>query len=89
MSDALSPEEKRIHAQRAREVIDGAGWVIDAYVKKLTAGWINTKTDAPLEIREDIHRRIRVALELKADLAAIITEYDNDEVLRERRNRDV
>lgn len=69
---------------RAREAVEGAGWVFDAYVRKLTARWINEEGQGR---REELHCRVRAALELKAELAAIINEADNDEVLREREHR--
>ncbi len=78
----LDHEAKRRRALRAREAIEGAGWVFDVYVKKLTAQWINEDEGSR---REALHYRVRAALELKAELAAIINEADNDEVLREYR----
>lgn len=80
MSDEL--EQKRRRALQAREAIEGAGWVFDTYVRKLTAQWINEEGQGR---REELHSRVRAALELKAELAAIINEADNDEVLREHR----
>ena len=80
MSNEL--EQKRRRALQAREAIEGAGWVFDTYVRKLTAQWINEEGQGR---REELHSRVRAALELKAELAAIINEADNDEVLREHR----
>jgi len=80
MSDEL--EQRRRRVLRAREAGEGAGWVFDAYVRKLTAQWINEECPSR---REELHCRVRAALELKAELAAIINEADNDEVLREHR----
>jgi hypothetical protein len=82
MSDDF--EQKRRRVLRAREAIEGAGWAFDAYVKKLTAQWINEDAE---NRREALHCRVRAALELKAELAAIIDEADNDEVIREHRER--
>ena len=80
MSDEL--EQKRRRVLRAREAVEGAGWVFDAYVRKLTAQWINEEGQGR---REELHCRVRAALELKAELAAVINEADNDEVFREHR----
>ncbi|HEY6983862.1 hypothetical protein [Reyranella sp.] len=80
MSEDL--EQKRRRVLRAREAIEGAGWAFDAYVRKLTGQWINEDCE---NRREALHHRVRAALELKADLAAIINQADNDEVLREHR----
>jgi hypothetical protein len=79
-------DEKRRRVVRAREAIEGAGWAFDAYARRLTSEWINSEPDDSAG-REAIWHRQRALLELKAGLASIINESDNDEVLREHRER--
>ena len=87
MSD-LTPEEKRIRALRAREVIDGAGWAFDAYAAKLHEGWELSNHDQA-EHREIIWQRLKARKGLKDGLLSFINDYENDEVIRGARdNRD-
>lgn len=82
----LDAEERRRRVLRAREAIEGAGWAFDAYARKLNADWINSDP-ADNAGREALWHRQRALLELKAGLASIINDSDNDEVLREHRER--
>ena len=39
----LSAEDRRIRAQRARAVIEDAGWAFDEYVAEQNKRWINAR----------------------------------------------
>lgn len=82
----LDADERRRRVLRARKAIEGAGWAFDAYARKLNADWINSDP-ADSAGREALWHRQRALLELKAGLASIINDSDNDEVLREHRER--
>jgi hypothetical protein len=75
----LSPEERQQRIRRAAEVLEGAGWLFDEHISAMTQQLL----DATMVIdREDIHRSIRVAAELKARLVQIV----NSKTLEDKRN---
>lgn len=86
MSDDL--EQRRIRAQQAREAIDSAGWAFDEYVRQQWTAWLNTPdTDEGQKARERLWRSAHIAMRAKEQLILTINSFDNEEALREHRNR--
>lgn len=81
-------EERRIRAQQALDAINHAGWVFDEYAKRKQAEWLNSSADehGP-DQRERIWRMVHCALSIKAELALTIDNWQNEETLREHRDR--
>jgi hypothetical protein len=81
----LDADGRRERARRAREVIDGAGWVFDAYISEQTVRLLDSGAhDAAT--REDAYQQIRAATEMKGRLKQII-EVQQAEDLKNERNR--
>jgi hypothetical protein len=88
MTAELTREERRIRAQQALDAIKNAGWVFDEYAKRKQAEWINSSPDEHgAEHRERIWRAVNCALSIKAELALTIDNWQNEETLREHRDR--
>lgn len=85
-ANAEAQREAREHrARRAREVIEGAGWAFDEYVKELQDDWLNSEPHDTAG-RELLFCRIRVALELKAKLIGHIQQHNDDKVIHEHKH---
>lgn len=78
-------EERRLRARRAAEVIDGAGWVFDAYISEQSQRLLDSGP-RDQELREDAYQQIRAAVEMKGRLKQII-EIQQAEDLKHERNR--
>lgn len=80
----LTAEDRRIRALRAREVIDGAGWLFDEYVSQRTQDMLGAPTPAE---RETIFHGIQAAADLKAHLIGILETAQFEATQNERRER--
>lgn len=71
---------------RAREVLDGAGWLFDEFVNAEVRKII---TSAPDDVsgREAAFTRSRIGTEMKLTLLGIIEEYEADLKMQERRDQ--
>lgn len=82
----LDAEAARARAVRARELLDGAGWVFDELISDQNRQLLDT---APAEVdqREEHYRMIRASAELKAHLIRIVENQVAKERLDEYRAR--
>jgi hypothetical protein len=84
-------EERRLRALRAREVLDGAGWLFNEYISEMTRDLLDTNP-ADSEQRETLFKRIDAAAQLKGRLMQIIklhqVEKENYDKRERRRNPD-
>lgn len=80
----MTPEEKRIRALRAAEVLEAAAWAFDELVQQAQRRWLMAATPAA---REDCHANALAALALKGRLMAIVNEQQAEEVIHERREQ--
>ena len=67
---------------RAREVLDGAGWLFDALKESETRAWMQTAFDEK-DRRELHYQRARFASEMRVTLERIIGEYESDMKMQE------
>ena len=79
-------EEEEQRYRRAKEVLDGAGWLFDEYVNAKMALILRTN-DEDVEGRERLVRAARVAAQLKLSLMGEVEEYENTKTLAERREQ--
>jgi len=70
--------------RRAKEVLADAGWLFDDFINGEMRK-VLTSDPADATTREIAYNRARVATEIKAALASVVSEYEADEQLRERR----
>lgn len=77
--------DREAQARRAREVLDGAGWLFDDFVN---AQMHQLLTSAPQErkLREECYRRAQTATRMKAYLLKAVEDHDADKLLQERRD---
>ena len=78
--------EKEYQYKRAKEVLDSAGWVFDAYVNEHTRRWL---TSAPNDTaaRDEAFMRARVATELKLEILHEVESYEADLKVREHKEK--
>ena len=78
--------EKEYQYKRAKEVLDSAGWVFDAYVNEHTRRWL---TSAPNDdaARSEAYMRARVATELKMKLLNEVNAYEADLRVKEHKEK--
>lgn len=81
----MTPEERRQRGLRAAELIEGAGWVFDEYVKVQQGKIINSAPD-DMTTRETAYTLARAALEMKAALAKIANSAIGDKVLHDHKH---
>ena len=79
-------DDREQMARRAREVLDGAGWLFDDFVN---AQMRRILISAPHEYkaREEAYRRARVATELKMTLEATLEQHQADQRQQARRDQ--
>ncbi len=70
-------EEELQRWRRAKEVLDGAEWVFDAFINKQSADWLMTTKPEDAERRERLWVRARVAAEIKANLFSEVEQYED------------
>lgn len=80
-------EERRIRAQRAAELLDGASWVIDELVSEDMREAMATRPHER-DKREELHAEVRAALNLKSRLIGIVQHYQAEQTINEQRDRD-
>lgn len=82
----MTLEDREYQYKRAKEVLDSAGWVFDAYVNEHTRRWL---TSAPTDeaARAEAYMRARVATELKLELLHEVEAYEADKQVREHKEK--
>jgi hypothetical protein len=65
----LTHEEKQQRIRRAAEALEGCGWHFDEHISGMTQALLDAPTP---DAREEHHRSIRAAAELKARLVQIV-----------------
>jgi hypothetical protein len=80
------PDAQRRRIRRAKEILEGAGWVFDEYVNAKMAAVLATKPE-DVEGRERLVRAAQVASQLKIGLLREIEQYEDTQMLRERREQ--
>jgi hypothetical protein len=86
VADDLTREERRIRAQQALDAITNAGWAFDEHARSHFDQWLRT-TPEQTDQRERLWRNAHMALSIKAELALTIDNWQNEETLREHRDR--
>lgn len=81
MSDDPNREARYL---RAREVLDGAGWLFDRFVNNEMAAILKTAPD-DMTGREIAYTRARVATDIKLALMAEVQEIEDTRAIQERR----
>jgi hypothetical protein len=79
-------EERRLRALRAREVLNGAGWLFEEYISDLTRDLLGTDPDES-EKREQFFHQIDAAAQLRGRLEQIIETQAAHEKVNERKHR--
>lgn len=79
-------DDRESQYRRAREVLDGAGWLFAAFVEAEQRAWMRTAA-ADQEKREQHYHRAHVASEMKAFLEATVEGHEADLKLKERKER--
>lgn len=77
-------EDRAADVRRAREVLNGAGWVFDKYRGGCMAVMLG---EAPLEERERAYIRARIVTEIQAELLAVVEAWDFDTKVATRREQ--
>lgn len=80
-------EEELQRWRRAKEVLDGAGWLFDAFVNKQMADLLMSTSPDDAPRRERLWFRARVATEIKTNLLNEIEEYEANKQQAERREQ--
>lgn len=83
----LDPEERRLRALRAQEVLAGAGWAFDEVISGLTRDLLGTEP-ADAEKRESLYHQIDAAAQLKGHLSRIIQLHEAELKANVRKHRD-
>jgi hypothetical protein len=83
----LDPEERRLRALRAQEVLAGAGWAFDEVISGLTRDLIDTPAEQPAK-RETLYYHIDAAIRLKDHLRRVVTNHEAELKANERKHRD-
>jgi SH3-like domain-containing protein len=79
-------EEELQRWRRAKEVLDGAGWVFDEFVNAKMAAILTTGAD-DVDGRERLVRAARVATQLKLSLMGEVEQYEASKQLADRREQ--
>lgn len=82
----LDAEARRARAVRARELLDGAGWVFNDLMSDQNRQLLDTAPEQVAE-REDLFRLIRATAELKGMLIKLVDLQVAEERAHERRSR--
>lgn len=86
MTVELDPEAERQQYLRAKEVLDGAGWLFDAFVNSEMRKIMFSDPD-DMTARELAYNRARVATELKTGLMQEVNDYESAEKLKAHAER--
>lgn len=84
--DDLDAEGRRLRALRAKEVLNGAGWLFDEYISDLNRDLLST-APGQAEVREHLYRQIDAAAQLKGHLQHILDNQEAEDRRNERRHR--
>lgn len=79
-------EDREANYRRAKEALDGAGWLFDAFVEAEQRAWMRT-APADREKREQHYHRAHLASEMKAFLEALIGGHEFDEEQARRKEK--
>lgn len=79
-------DDKEARYLRAREVLQGAGWVFDQFVNGEMAKIMKSDPE-DMTGREIAYTRARVATEIKLGLMAEVQEYQTDQQMLERKEQ--
>lgn len=82
----LDDEARLARYRRAKEIVQEAGWLWDEYLAQQNTSLLNT-LPADVTGREELFRRITVAVEMKAHLQSIINHQLALEKRHERADR--
>lgn len=80
MSDDLTAEDREARYIRAREVLQGAGWVFDEFVNHEMRKIMVSEPD-DMTAREVAYTRARVATELKTRLMSEVKDFEDARTL--------
>jgi hypothetical protein len=83
----LDAEAKNARFIRARELLEGAGWLFDEYASDLNGELLNAAGYGREGEREDIFREIQIVVGLKDHLLQIIKTHQAELKLNERKHR--
>jgi hypothetical protein len=75
-------EDRAADVRRAREVLNGAGWVFDKYRGERMAVMLS---EASPEEREAAYVRARIVTEIQAELQSVVDSWDYDTKVAARR----
>lgn len=81
-------DERRLRALRAKEVLNGAGWLFDEHISDLTRELLSTApTSVDATKREELFYQIDAAAQLKGRLLQIIQLHEAEAKAHERKER--
>lgn len=83
MGAAVS-EDRAAEVRRAREVLNGAGWVFDKYRGAQMAVMLS---EEPMDVREGAYLRARIVTKVQAELLAVVESWDFETKQAERREK--
>lgn len=75
-------EDRAADVRRAREVLNGAGWVFDKYRGEQMAVMLG---DASKDDREGAYIRARIVTQIQGELLAVVESWDFDTKVANRR----
>jgi hypothetical protein len=84
----LDAEERRHRAGRARDLLDGAGWLFDEHISDRTRDLLSTSPGDAAK-REEIYRHIDATAQLKGRLLKILETHEAEALTNERKRRTV
>jgi hypothetical protein len=82
----LDPEERRLRALRAQEVLSGAGWAFDEIISDLNRDLLGTSPDQTAK-RESLYHQMDGAAQAKGFLKRLIEQQAAEEKVNERKHR--
>ena len=77
-------EDPAADVRRAREVLNGAGWVFDKYRGAQMAEMLS---DRKQDERERAYLKARIVTEIQAELQAVVDGWDHDRKVEARREQ--
>lgn len=79
-------EARRLRYLRVKELWSGVGWVFEDFIRVEMAKLFATDTDDE-KARENHYRRAKVAMELKGAMTSQLEEYENEQLVREHKEK--
>ena len=77
-------EDRAVQARKAREVLNGCGWVFDKYRGEQMAVMLS---DVPQAEREAAYVRARVVTEIQSELQGVVDNWEYDQKIERRREQ--